>query len=261
MRIRYGVSKVGFAANFVVFSGANCPDSAPAPFDCTGATTIGLGTVSGTTGDGRTGDVTYACSGQAETGPRKVYKVTTSSAGDLIATLSNSSVDLDVFILKGCSPANCAAYGDTTASLVNAPAGTYYIVVDTKSDAAGNYNLTVSLTRPLPDLTGSWLQMSPNSTGKIVYTTLKVDNIGNATAGRFRVGYYLSSDGSKLDKLLGTQTVSSLAAGRTLYLYPRFSSSTSLRNKHLVARLDYLNDVVEKDETNNVATGFVSLKR
>jgi len=88
-----------------------------------------------------------------------------------------------------------------------------------------------------------------------------VDNIGNATAGRFRVGYYLSSDGSKLDKLLGTQTVSSLAAGRTLYLYPRFSSSTSLRNKHLVARLDYLNDVVEKDETNNVATGFVSLKR
>lgn len=261
MRIRYGVSKVGFAANFVVFSGANCPDSAPVPFDCTGATTIGLGTVSGTTDGGRTGDVTYACSGQAEKGPRKVYKVTTSSAGDLIATLSNPSVDLDVFILKGCSPANCAAYGDTTASLVNAPAGTYYIVVDTKSGAAGTFNLTVSLARPLPDLSGSWIQMSPNSTGKIVYTTLKVNNTGNATAGRFRVGYYLSSDGSKLDKLLGTQTISSLVAGRTVYLYPRFSSSAGLRGKYLIAKVDYLNNIVEKDETNNVATGLVSLKR
>ncbi len=261
MRIRYGVSKVGFAANFVVFTGANCPDSAPVPFDCTGATTIGLGTVSGTTDGGRAGDITYGCSGQPEKGPRKVYKITTSSAGDLIATLSNLSVDLDVFILKGCNPANCAAYGDTTASLVNAPAGTYYIVVDTKSGEAGSFNLTVSLARPLPDLSGGWLQMRPSSTGKIVYTTLKVDNIGNATAGRFRVGYYLSSDGSKLDNLLGTQTVSSLAAGRTVYLYPRFSSNAGLRGKHLIAKIDYLNNIVEKDETNNVATGLVNLKR
>jgi len=103
--------------------------------------------------------------------------------------------------------------------------------------------------------------MSPNSTGKIVYTTLKVNNTGNATAGRFRVGYYLSSDGSKLDKLLGTKTISSLAAGRTVYLYPRFSSSAGLRGKYLIAKVDYLNNIVEKDETNNVATGLVSLKR
>jgi len=46
-----------------------------------------------------------------------------------------------------------------------------------------------------------------------------------------------------------------------VYLYPRFSSSAGLRGKYLIAKVDYLNNIVEKDETNNVATGLVSLKR
>lgn len=265
MRIRYGISKVGYAANYVDFSSANCPNSTPpSVFDCSSATALSLGTTltGQTTVGGQSGSVTYGCSGQAEAGPRKIYKVTTTTVGDLKATLSNTSSNLDVIILKGCSPSNCVAFGDTTATYVNAPVGTYYIVVDTtSSDGAGTYDLTASLASPLPDLTGNWIQMTPYYSGKRVYTTLKVANTGNLKAGRFRVGYYYSTDGSTLGKLMGTQTVSSLAAGKYVYLYPRFSSSTSFSGKYIIAKVDYLGAVVEKDETNNLATGFVSLKR
>lgn len=262
MRIRYGVSKVGYAANYVNFSSANCPDSTPSEFDCSSATTISLGTLSGQTTDGgQTGSVTYGCSGQAEAGPRKIYKVSTTAAGDLSAALSNTSANLDVVILKGCSPSNCAAFGDTTATYANAPAGTYYIVVDTASGTGGTFDLTVSLASPQPDLTGTWIQMTPYNSGKTVYTTLQVNNTGNLKAGRFRVGYYLSNDGTTLGPLVSAQTITGLAAGRTTYLYPRFRASTSLVNKYIIAHIDYLGAVVEKNETNNLVVKQVTLAR
>ena len=268
MKIRYGVSKVGYAANYIDFSSGNCPNSTPSGFDCTGATAISLGTYAGqTTEGGQTGSLTYGCSGQAEAGPRKIYKVTTTGSGDLSAALSNTSAgaDLDVFILKGCSPSNCAVFGDVTAIYLNAPVGTYYIVVDTKNnvtDLPASFDLKVSLAQPSPDLTGTWIQMTPYSSGKTVYTTLKVSNTGNAKAGAFRVGYYLSADGVTLGQFMGYQKISSgLAAGKYAHLYPRFSSSTSLSKKYIIAKVDCDGNVVEKDETNNLATGLVTLKR
>ena len=269
MNIRYGVSKVGYAANYIDFSSGNCPKATPSGFDCTGATAIELGqTYAGqTTAGGQTGAVTYGCSGQTEAGPRKIYKVTTAGPGDLIAALSNTSVgaDLDVFILKGCSPSNCAAFGEVTTTYVNASAGTYYIAVDTKNIVAGSpasFDLKVSLAQPLPDLTGTWIQLTPYFSGKTVYTTLKVSNTGNAKGGAFKVGYYLSNDGVTLGQFMGYQTVSSgLAAGKYVTLYPRFSSSTSFSKKYIVAKIDYDKKVVEKNETNNLATGLVTLKR
>jgi C1A family cysteine protease len=264
MRIRYGVSKVGYAANYIDFSIGNCPKGTPSGFDTSGAMQISLGTsyTGQTTEGGQRGSVTYGCSGQAEAGPRKFYKVTTTGSGDLSAALIKPSVDLDVFILKGTTPSSCAAFGDSTATFVNAPAGTYYIVVDTKSNTSGGaFSLQVSLAQPLPDLTGTWIQMTPYSSGKTVYTTLKVSNTGNAAAGAFKVGYYLSTDGKTLGQFMGYQSVSSgLAAGKYVYLYPQFSSSTSFSKRYIVAKVDYDGKVVEKDENNNLATGLVSLK-
>jgi len=253
MRIRYGVSMVGYAANYIDFS--NCGDSSG--LNCSQATTLTLGTsYPGKTVGNQSKVSTYGCSARTENGPETVYKVVTTSTGDLSATLSNlNGKNLDVFILKGCDPTSCAAYGDTTANYANAPAGTYYIVVDGNDTSGGTFSLQVNLAKPLPDLTGSWTQLTPYSNGKTVYGTLKVSNIGNLKAGAFKVAYYLSNDGGvSASKLLLTQTVSAgLIAGKDVYLYPRFSSTTSLSKKNIIANIDYDNRIAEKNEVNNTA--------
>ena len=92
----------------------------------------------------------YNCTGWYETGPEVVHTITTTVAGDITATLSNLSVDLDVFILDACSHQSCAAYGDEVAVYADAPPGTYYIVVDGYLGASGSYTLTVDVaTAPI----------------------------------------------------------------------------------------------------------------
>jgi len=257
MRIRYGVSKVGYAANYIDF--ADC--GGLPPLDCSLAPTLVLGQLySGTTG-GQSRVKTYdGCSVLVKNGPETVYKVVTSSAGDLSATLSSaSSESLDVFILKACDPNSCVVYGDTTAKYVNAPAGTYYVVVDGGDDAvAGSFNLQVDLARPLPDLTGSWSQLVPYSGGKTVYGTIKISNIGNLNAGSFKVAYYLSSDGTTRGPLLLTQTVSAgLKAGKYVNLRPTFKSNVSFSNQYIIAVVDSGGTIAEKDESNNLVVGKV----
>ena len=258
MRIRYGVSKVGYAANYIDFS--DCGDSSG--LDCSSQpSTLTLGTLYRGTTVGRQSKVTkYGCSATTEIGPETVYKVVTTSAGDLSATLSNleSGKNLDVFILKGCDPTSCAAYGDTAANYVNAPAGTYYIVVDGNDKTGGTFDLRVDLAKPLPDLTGSWTQLTSYSSGRTVYGTLKVSNVGNLNAGAFKVAYYLSNDKTTASKLLLTQSVSAgQKVGTDMYLYPRFTSTTSLSKKSIIAKIDYDNRIVEKDEANNMPVGQV----
>jgi len=113
---------------------------------CTNAITITCGqTVNGTTVGGASNVTTYNCQTWSETGPEKVYKVVTGSTGTITATLSNlGSNDLDVFILSSCSENACVAGGDNSASYANAPAGTYYIVVDGYQGASGTFTLNVT---------------------------------------------------------------------------------------------------------------------
>ena len=95
----------------------------------------------------------YNCStGHSWEGPEKVYKVTTSNRGDLVATLTtSSSLDLDIFILSSCNPNNCrtrninpAGNGSSVVRLNDAPPGDYYIVVDGQfSNTFGSFNLSV----------------------------------------------------------------------------------------------------------------------
>ena len=253
MRIRYGISKVGYAANYINFT--NCGDIPPIPnLDCTNALPLTLGTPDQgeTTLDDDSNVSTYGCSGRTESGPEKVYQVTTTSTGDLTATLSASSVDLDVFILSACDRLSCLAFGDTAATYANAPPGTYYLVVDGNNGAMGSFSLQATSVLGLPDLTGSWTALSSSSLGKRVYGTLKLSNIGSANAGAFYVAYYLSTDGITIGKLLKTQSVTSLQAGKDVYLYPQFTSSTSLSRKYIIAKIDYTSRIAEKNENNNM---------
>jgi C1A family cysteine protease/BarA-like signal transduction histidine kinase len=104
---------------------------------------------SGSTVGGSSVVSSYPCnSGWAETGPEKVHKITTTISGDITATLSNLSSDLDVFILNACDSNSCVAYGTNTATYLSASPGTYYIVVDGYNGASGSYTLTVNIPTP-----------------------------------------------------------------------------------------------------------------
>ena len=86
----------------------------------------------------------YTCSTRYESGPEVVHRITTTQAGNLIATLTGISADLNVFILLGCQTNTCVSGGSVAAFYDRAPAGTYYIVVDGRNGAQGNYTLTVN---------------------------------------------------------------------------------------------------------------------
>jgi C1A family cysteine protease len=151
MRVRYGTSKVGYGANFIDFT--NCSGVTPG-LACPQGAIINPGTtyMGETTLDGANHVSAYSCTSRVESGPEKVYQVTTTTAGDLTAMLSNQSNDLDVFILSDCDPKSCRAFGANTATYANAPAGTYYLVVDGNNGAQGTYDLkaTTGATSPPP---------------------------------------------------------------------------------------------------------------
>lgn len=116
--------------------------SAPLPLSC---------------GQQVTGDTTglpshhesYIGVGWNESGPDVVYQLVLPAASapyTITAAISNLSVDLDIFLMPagGCRGRQQMAYGDTSATAVNVPAGTYYVVVDGYAGAAGSYTLDLA---------------------------------------------------------------------------------------------------------------------
>ncbi len=90
----------------------------------------------------------YGCVGWDESGPDVLYSLdlpATFAPYTVTATLSDLSVDLDVFILPtdGCYPGECLAYDDLSAHTSGVAGGTYYIAVDGYSGNAGSYTLSV----------------------------------------------------------------------------------------------------------------------
>ncbi len=99
-------------------------------------------------------------------GPEDIYSLTTTGTGDITATLSNyaEGLDLDVFILTGCNVTNNPGNVIVTSNvstMTNAPAGTYYILVDgygsmypggqgntSYNGHYGSYTLTVTCSCP-----------------------------------------------------------------------------------------------------------------
>jgi hypothetical protein len=95
----------------------------------------------------------YNITGWDESGRELVYKVNVPYDGmDLSATIFNNPYDVDVFILNSCNNSSAVAYGNYTAVYSNAPAGTYYIVVDGYYGAVSTFNLAIAVSGQ-PNLT------------------------------------------------------------------------------------------------------------
>lgn len=95
----------------------------------------------------------YPCSNKSYGGPEKVYIINKNGAGDLQIGLEilTAGLDLDLFLLSpNCNTITCLKSSTTNNSQTNnegivledAPAGTYYLVVD--GAAAGQYRLELS---------------------------------------------------------------------------------------------------------------------
>jgi C1A family cysteine protease len=146
MRIRYGVSRVGYSANFVVLDSADCP--AASLLACAQASELSNGVpYSGSTISGPSKVAQYGPNGSiasGQTGPEAIHRLVTSTVGDLTASLSSPSPDLRFFILNACDPFKTLVGGSTSHNIASLAPGTYYFVVDGANGASGAYTLTVS---------------------------------------------------------------------------------------------------------------------
>ncbi len=148
-------------AYYVVVDGRNASEGAytlrilcqPA-LDCSEAVML-------TCGSDYSGDTTTAdndvnwypdCTLFTESGPEVVHTlVTTEALSELAFEMTpETGVDLDMFLLDGCSEFSCVDYSASVGSesivIEHAPAGAYFIVVDGYDGDAGTYDLTVTCT-------------------------------------------------------------------------------------------------------------------
>ena len=106
--------------------------------DCTNAIPISCGDVyQGTTVGGNTDVSAYSCVGWTESGPEVVFELALAppSTYNVTAVITPDGCDLDVFFLGSCDEDDCLDYGDTSVTVDDLVAGTYYIVVDGYSGA------------------------------------------------------------------------------------------------------------------------------
>jgi hypothetical protein len=150
----------------------------------------------------------------------------------------------------------------SSKSYTNLTAGSHTFSVKA-TDAAGNQDLTpASYTwtiaqDQLPDLSGSWRNLTSRLGGRLLSGTLKIKNSGNKNAGSFKVTFYLSNDGVSISRALRTVSVGALRAGMTRDLSFTYTSLTSLSNKYIIAVVDSGNKVAETNENNNVAVARI----
>jgi len=195
MRIKYNTSLVGYAASYVELT--KCSSGGGA-LSCTNPVNLSFGIAyPGSTSGGPAAVGKYGTVSWDESGPEIVHRIVTTGYRNITATLGNPSANLDVFLLNACSPNSLVAYGDSVASASNAPPGTYYVVVDGRSGAAGSYNLTVTQACPT----------TPAPAG-ISYPSSDAD-------GSFRVSW--SSVGGAKSYTLQRATDASFAAPTAVY--------------------------------------------
>lgn len=135
--------------------GASTPTPAPTPtpgLDCSQSLPMRLDTplYRGDTSAGQALVRRYAGAPWDESGPEIVYRLELEAATAVTLTLEETRAELDLFVLAGCDPMNCIAFGDRSAAF-SGTAGTYYVVVDGRDGAAGLYALRLEAEpRELP---------------------------------------------------------------------------------------------------------------
>ncbi|MCO4763952.1 MAG: hypothetical protein KC502_20730, partial [Myxococcales bacterium] len=180
-----------------------------------------------------------------------------SGADKLMKTLSRSGLAAS----KSLSTSTSIVIPKATA------AGTYYLGVwldngnkVTESSNTNNFRvvkITVTSTALKPDLYISSFTSTTTSykAGQTFSVSGVGRNIGKASAGTFRIGYYLSSNSliSTGDIFLGYKTVSSLGVGGSvsLFKYVKLPVGTKSGTWYIGALMDYQAKVSEGVETNN----------
>jgi len=156
--------------------------------DCSNAIQLACGqTISDNTQGSPSNVKTYTGVTWNESGPEDVFKIQVGETSRLIVTLSNLSVNLDVFILESCDASKSLSYGDRKAIYANVTPGQYYLVVDGRDNAVGSYSLTVQCETGKPQ------------TGNIIWSESfenNPDNDWNADYGIWEMGIPTSGPNS-----------------------------------------------------------------
>ncbi len=288
MYIGYGVSQVGYGANFIEYAGGT-PNPAPASVSVPGV--VGETQAAATTaitGDGLVvGTVTTQSSATVASGT-----VISQNPAAGVSVASGSAVNL--VVSSGPAPPVIApvsvpsVVGDTQTAATTVITGDKLVVgtVTTQSSATASgtvigqspaaatsvasgsaVNLTVSSgsAPPVPpvvaepDLTGVFSNLQTSNSGKVVTGNFEVENIGNAaTANSFRVLIYLSKNGVTRSTLLGSATISTpIQPGAYVNLSIHESSRKSFRGEYLIAVVDPDDLVPDSNRNNNVVASNV----
>ena len=287
MRIRYNMSQVGYAANFIQYAGGTPKPTVAVP-NIVGDTQSAAN--SAITGAGLVvGTVTTQASSTQPSGlvmgqsPAAGTSVNTGTAVNMVVSTgpapppppNPSMVTVPNVVGNTQSAANSSITGaglvvGTVTTQASSTVSTGLVI--SESPAAGisvnsgsSVNLVVSSgpapppSTNRPDLTGSFPGLYTSNNGTVLHGTYQVKNIGTAaTTTSFRVLLYLSSDGVTKNTLLGTATVSSsLRVGSYVNLSISKSSTTSFRGKYVICVIDPDNTVPESNEGNNVTTQLI----
>ena len=149
-------------------------------------------------------------------------------------------------------------YGTTTSGA---------LTVQLTSDGIGQYSgfaatigcVTTVPPQPQADLAVQGASLSPLTTvaGGNLSASCYIYNLSGATASSSNVGYYLSTDAvlDAADVLLGNSTGYALAVGQSSSRYATLTvpATTTAGNYYVLFVADYLNQVAESNENNNVS--------
>ncbi len=179
--------------------------------------------------------------------------------------------DIPLATTRSISSLNGGAINTDTTSLAipaTTPVGNYYVCamadsgsVVTEFNEQNNSSCSATTIRvDFPDLVMTSLSGPTSATkGTAISLANTVKNQGGSDAGNFTIRYYLSSDTTitTSDTLLGSRTVSSLAAGavNTATTTVTIPSTLSAGTYYLGAIADYNNALTESNENNNALTG------
>lgn len=216
MRIRYGISQVGYAANFIEYAGGT-PNPSPSPASVN---------VPNVVGD------TEANAATALTGA--------GLAVGTVSTQSSAAVPSGSVISQNPAAGASVALGSAVNLLV--------------SSGSAPPSPPPSPDVSEPDLTGVFANLQAGFSGRVLTGAFEVENVGTAaTTNSFRVLLYLSMDGVSKTALLGSATVSvPIQPGYYINLRIHYNARTSLTGTYLIAVIDPDSSVPDSNRSNNV---------
>ncbi len=121
----------------------------------------------------------YPCSTFNESGNERLFKFTTTQAGDININVSSSGQSASwAYLLDYCNPSSCIDDGSSITT--NLPAGTYYIVIEEYQTIDSEFTITLDcIDTPLPCVTD--ITLGCNQVLSFNMSNFVVDRVNNYT--------------------------------------------------------------------------------